>query len=535
MPTAQCAVAALEVTGNQDYDGTLVVDGALVVRSGATLNSPTGDLTIIADQIVVENGGSIAVAATGSETAGQGGDGNYNYSSCGNYRYGGGGGGYGTNGSGATGVCGGTRGLAHGQTQDGFVSSGSSGGDGYAHSLSGGAGGGVLRLIAPTITIAGQLSANGQDGAPVVGGSSWGGGGGGSGGGILLAANALTMSGSISAAGGTGGLKGSYSYSVSGGNGGSGRVKLLYGASSSITGSVSGAVTTQDLLPPLTITSSSHPRSDLIYNDDFAQAYVTWNRAFPSLLGYYQLTNTTVTTVPVPATSNFLDTESMTVDRTSLSAGSNYFHLVAIDGTSAYSKVQSWFRIQVNTTPPSMSSSSHSNQTAWSGNDDVFYSWTFPIADVNLVGAYWVRDVFADTVPTKADNFLPVSSKQLIQANLPSGVHFLHVVSVDSQGYLTKQAGHYQVRIGSDPGAGVLLGQVIDDQSKPVVGATVEINRGLASQPTNGTGNYSFNSAIAGTGWEIRVRKAGYLDAVASANITASGSTTRNFQLVPVP
>ncbi|MEZ4234244.1 MAG: hypothetical protein R3B89_34030 [Polyangiaceae bacterium] len=79
MPSATCAVAALEITGNEDFDGTLVVDGALVVRPGATLNSPSGDLTIIADQIVVEN----KLSATGQ-----------NGSSAGAYDEGGGGGGF---------------------------------------------------------------------------------------------------------------------------------------------------------------------------------------------------------------------------------------------------------------------------------------------------------------------------------------------------------------------------------------------------------------------------------------------------------
>ncbi|MEZ4376570.1 MAG: carboxypeptidase-like regulatory domain-containing protein, partial [Polyangiaceae bacterium] len=186
-------------------------------------------------------------------------------------------------------------------------------------------------------------------------------------------------------------------------------------------------------------------------------------------------------------------------------------------------------------TPPSMASSSHPSQTSWSSNTTAFYSWTFPVADSNLVGAYWVRDVYADTVPTSADNFLPVGNKQLIQSNLSAGIHFFHVVSVDTQGYLTKQAGHYQVRIGADPGAGVLLGQVVDDQSQPVNGASVEINRGLSKQTTNATGNYNFNTAIAGTGWEVRVRKAGYQDAVATVNVSDGGSTTRNFILVPLP
>ncbi|MEZ4373677.1 MAG: hypothetical protein R3B07_22845 [Polyangiaceae bacterium] len=53
-----------------------------------------------------------------------------------------------------------------------------------------------------------------------------------------------------------------------------------------------------------------------------------------------------------------------------------------------------------------------------------------------------VEDVYADTVPTSADNFLPVGNKQLIQSNLSAGIHFFHVVSVDTQG--CQPAGHYR-------------------------------------------------------------------------------------------
>ncbi|MCA9639041.1 MAG: hypothetical protein KC492_00065, partial [Myxococcales bacterium] len=98
------------------------------MRSGATLNSPSGDLTIIADQIVVENGGSIAVAPTGDNPLGAGAIGPAYASPC--YAYnGGGGGGYGSSGTrgGSSGSCG-AGGPAHGQTSDGFVTKGSRGG-----------------------------------------------------------------------------------------------------------------------------------------------------------------------------------------------------------------------------------------------------------------------------------------------------------------------------------------------------------------------------------------------------------------------
>src|SRR5262249_61186299 len=54
--SGQCARNGLEVTSNTDLNGLIIVQGPVVVRSGATLSSSTGNLTIRADSITVENG-----------------------------------------------------------------------------------------------------------------------------------------------------------------------------------------------------------------------------------------------------------------------------------------------------------------------------------------------------------------------------------------------------------------------------------------------------------------------------------------------
>lgn len=84
-------------------------------------------------------------------------------------------------------------------------------------SLPGGDGGGVVVLRARDLTIAGRVSANGQEGPH----AEYDAGGGGSGGGILLHARQLTITGDVAAEGGKGG-KG---WEV-GGAGGGGRIKI---------------------------------------------------------------------------------------------------------------------------------------------------------------------------------------------------------------------------------------------------------------------------------------------------------------------
>ena len=98
------------------------------------------------------------------------------------------------------------------------------------------------------------------------------------------------------------------------------------------------------------------------------------------------------------------------------------------------------------------------------------------------------------------------------------------MIAEDTRGYLTRQAAHYRVNIGKDPGTGVALGQVTDMAGKPVDGAEVSISRGLQTQNTTGTGNYNFPMVPAGS-YELRVRKAGYMTATKMITITKGGST----------
>ena len=523
-----CATAATDITADTTLDGVVVVNGAFVVHAGATVTSPTGNLTIYATQIIVESGASIVVAPTGQTAAGQGPSATQSSLCAGR----GLGGGYGAQGDyGGSGCTGTVGGPIWGSSTDSVVSAGSPGGYGVMTSScttgAPGLGGGVLRLIASSsINVAGQISANGAQG----GSSScptWYGSGGGSGGGILLAADALTVTGTLSASGGSGGPQ---SGGAPGGTGGLGRVKLLYGSSHGVTGTVTGT-RTDGLLPPLTVTSTTHPNPTLIYNDAFAQATFSWSQPFPSHQGYYYRFDTTAATVPSPATGTFLATETLSIPRSGFAAGANYLHLVSIDATSNVGAVQTSFEVVLNTTPPTVSSTSHPSQTTWVNNPAPFFSWTLPVADASLKGVYYVFDQFANTVPTSADTFLPIAQKQLLLSNVTNGVWVFHVVSRDTRDVLTTQAGHYQVRIGTDPGSGTISGQVVDGSAQPVSGATVTVNRGIFTQTSSSTGNYSFTTVPAGS-WEVEVTKTGSAStATKTVTVTASTATTANLVL----
>jgi hypothetical protein len=499
--SATCAVSSLTIdaTAQKDYNGVLVVNGPLVVKNGQTMTSTSGDLTIRATSITVEQGAAISVSATGATPAGSATNSTSPYN-------GGCGGGNGESGTGgysytSSGYC--TVGNVLNSNSDAIVSPGGRGGQGGG-GTAGGNGGGVLRLIADTIVIQGTLRADGQQGTNTS--SSYGASGGGAGGGILIAADNVTIdaAATVSAAGGSGGINNSNPSYYQGGAGGKGRVKILSGASRTVAGTIVG-VKTEGLLPPLTITSSTHPDPTLIYNDDFQSVALSWNRAFPSRQGYWAVFNTNQFQVPAPGAGidYILGNEVKSYDRSKLTASlpqnglqSWYFHVAPENASSVTGTVENNFRVQVSTAVPTIATPTHPNNTQWYA-DTVSTSWSFPslsgntLGDANWKGVYYVFDQYGDTVPQPGTaTFAPYTKKTQTFSPVANGLWVMHVVTVDQMGYLTKKAAHALVRVwasGTPPAVGAVQGGVTQGGS-PVNGAKVSLNRGLIPFVADGSG-----------------------------------------------
>ncbi|MEZ4337554.1 MAG: carboxypeptidase-like regulatory domain-containing protein [Sandaracinaceae bacterium] len=508
----RCALERLDVTSDMDLDGEIIVAGPVNVFPGITLRSPSGNLTIRAERITIDEGASIIASPTGDSPAGRGGAGDRCYGGGITSEGGGAGGGYGTAGTrgairGYT--CGGGGGRVWGSDTDVVVEAGSPGGDAAFGSPAGGRGGGVVRLYAAEITVSGSVRADGQAGSGTYTSAS----GGGSGGGVLLAGDRIAVAGTVSAAGGGAGS----------GAGGLGRVKILYGSMLDLTGTVTGQ-TSQSLLPPLEIGSVTHPDPELFYNDGFDHAVFSWNAPFAGRQGYFWLFDATASHVP-PASAPFVDAEAVAVPFDTFAEGDNWLHLVPVDAASNIGTVESAFRVRINTTPPPLSSSSHPSPTEWTANPNVLFEWTMPHGDASYRGVHYVLDHRGDTVPTAADTFLPVSQLQILRTGLEDGVWVFHVVSVDTRGRLTRNAAHYQVRLGADPGVGEVLGSV-SGPGGPVAGATISINGGLfPEQMTNSTGEFHLSGIPAGT-WELTASADGLAPTTQMITVTADGTVT---------
>lgn len=204
-------------SGTYTYGNVVVTNNAiLTLDSTVTLNCV--NLTIESGAVILADGRGYA----GSSGLGKGGD------------YGGGGGaGYGGNGGNGSSATG-TGGTTYGSVTE-PIDLGSGGGkSGYdlGGPVSGGAGGGAIRLnVTNTLTVNGTISANGANGqtrpsletAPWPAYSS----GGGSGGSIYVTAGTLDGNGSITANGGDGG-----DAKWDAGGGGGGRIAIYYDTNS---------------------------------------------------------------------------------------------------------------------------------------------------------------------------------------------------------------------------------------------------------------------------------------------------------------
>jgi hypothetical protein len=513
-----CTQNDLVIDGTtQTLEGDLKYSNSVVIRNQGQLRvGPSGVLRLRARTITVESNTTINANDLGNDARGAGGMTSCNsFGSC--FVSGNRGSSYGTTAPAQTvsaycGQWGGTRSctLPSASTYDRDDDLSISEGSTYGSSN----GGGLVQLIADTVTIDGQVTSNATNA-------------GASGGGVLIAANQLSGTGVIQTSG-----------SAASPGGGNGRVKLLRGTSNNFfSGSITGASRTSPM-PPLDLVSGSHPDASRWYNDGLGDWFLAWSRPFPSLVGYYWRLSTSENTLPSAMAGNgtLIMSESLQIPEAQLVQGLNYVHLVSVDSAFNVGTVKATATVQMNTQPPTIASTSHPTQRAWGGTNALFFSWTNPQADSNFTGYYFTLDRFADTVPAATPtNF--TSNKQVLLANTPDGIWVFHVLNRDTRNAVTRRAAHYVVYVGANPGSGNVSGSVFDGSmgNMPLSGVTLTINRGLFSQTTATNGTYTFGNTLPAGTWELTASRTGYLSQTQMVTVAASGSVNQNFTLVRAP
>jgi hypothetical protein len=493
----RCAAGSVTISTNTELCGDLYYTGDFIVQGGAVVSCATGDLTIHARTISVDPASSITVAATSTRPSG----GSATYVTAG--------GGYGTAGGAGTHPCYSSNSVSggppYGSPYNADVEPGGAGGSGSSP------GGGALRLYASaSVSLGGRLQATGVRN--------------GSGGGILVASPQVEVlsTGRVAVAGGGGGGPGgtctycypppNYNYAYTcgtGGAGGFGRVKILYGDRYTNMGMVDAPTPAYvaAALPP-TVTSTTHPDPARYYNDEFADFRVAWTTPFPGVMGYWYALSQDANFQLTPAVGTFTTDLAVTFPRSRFTtAGDWYFYIVSVDASARTSTVASRFRMRINTTTPTMTSSSHPVQTTWYPGTTVTATWALPaVTPTNsFSGTVWYRvDQSSSTPPGRAAEGWTLATRPdlLLQRDYTgtlfrNGAYYIHFAAEDTEGNLTRTSSAYRVQFGPEPARTTFFGYVNDAAGARVAGASVRLEPYGLTATTDATGYFIFRDIYA--------------------------------------
>ena len=558
----KCVVDGLVITKNTELCGEKSYSGNVTIQGGVRVTCTTGSLTIKAKNIFIDPASSIDLSGTSSAApAGDFGtcSPSYCYSSYG--RAGGAGGGNGTAGEKAPGVSYKYRnsqygscscatcygGSGGGERDDKFhlqVLAGGAGGKGCSsvdtystppckpnNVRQGGKGGGVVRLFAEDkITLYGKVlsrGAVGQDGTKSIAAGT----GGGAGGSVLLAAPSVELTGSVDTSGAKGGPATYFSASCyvgktdpRGGNGGQGRIKIVHGSSYKNSGSLVGGVQSISYMPPLTVTSSSHPDQTLYFNNRFSSFTFSWTKPYADVKGYYYLLDKISKTQVTPANGSYSTATSVTLPAiTPMASGTWHFHLATVHKDSKTSTVAHRFSVKVTASPPQITSSSHPDKNAWyagASKKTLNFDWKnlYGATDASFKG-YWYR-LDHDSSYTPPSSASPASgwtftkNKQIILqkdhagAALTDWTYYFRLVAEDTRGNVTTMARSYRVQLGNEPSTMNFFGYITSGSTK-LSGVKVRLEPYGHEALTDGNGYYIFTGIYQGS-YALTATKSGH-------------------------
>ncbi len=231
-----------------------------------------------------------------------------------------------------------------------------------------------------------------------------------------------------------------------------------YGNVSLYTSAVSVSTNIAPAAP--TANSSTHPNQNNWYaNND---PVFSWTEPIDAsgITGYSFVLDQSSSTNP----DNVSDTANTYTSFADKSDGTWYFHVKAVDGVGNWGTV-SHFKVNIDTagpTAPTVSSSTHPNQTTWYINNDPTFSWSTPIDARGVSGYSYTFDQVSSTTP---DTISDTTGSSASFANKTDGVWYFHVRAKDGLGNWGT-TGHYTVKIdATGPVAPVTTSRTHSDQN----------------------------------------------------------------------
>jgi len=173
-----------------------------------------------------------------------------------------------------------------------------------------------------------------------------------------------------------------------------------------------------------------------------------------------------------------------------------YIHVLAKDGAGNISAEASSRQINVAMTPPPpfVFSLTHQEQEKWYRETNVKLQWK-PMDYVNeIIGYYYLLDTVEKSIPTPKNSKIMDTNIEL--SDLTDGTWYFHIISVDKEGIIGKNANHFKIKIKTK----VTIRGVVTQSNgiMPLAGSAVEIMREdgttLGTSISDKDGNYALDN-----------------------------------------
>jgi len=249
---------------------------------------------------------------------------------------------------------------------------------------------------------------------------------------------------------------------------------------------------------PPSISSISHPDVTKWYNSNTPS--FSWS--VPSdpagIEGYYYMFIQIKSTYPEINTASW--TKGTMASFVDVPDGVWHLHVIAKDNAGNISDTASHMQVNVAMTPPPplVFSSSHPEQDKWYRDKNVKMQWKALEYVNEIIGYYYCLDTNEFTVPgAKHSKTMDTSA---IFTSLGEGTWFFHVVSIDKEGIIGRNAAHYRIRIKTKSR---IKGTVTQSNGiMPYAGAKIEVmsedGTTLGSGISDKEGNYEIDGLPSG-------------------------------------
>ena len=222
--------------------------------------------------------------------------------------------------------------------------------------------------------------------------------------------------------------------------------------------------------PPV-ITSITHGDFNQWYNNNAPSFSWTTPSDPAGIEGYYYIFNQIKNTIPEITTASW--TRGTMASFVDVPDGIWYLHVMAKDNAGNISEDASHMQINVAMTPPPplVFSPSHQDQEKWYRETNVKLQWK-PMDYVNeIIGYYYLLDAAEKTIPGPKNSKTMDTNMGL--SSITDGIWYFHIVSVDKEGVIGKNASHFRIKIKTR----VTIKGVVTQSNgiMPLSGATVEL------------------------------------------------------------